>query len=139
MNLKRQLPTQKRSLPWKVFPTLLLTVFSVTGFAQESIDSTLQVTRASGIAALQHLRDGETGKALESLGAAADAIKNVHPKEDEGITAAAGGLFRALHQLDEGEQFDLLYKWTMPTESRKTVRILTSAERASQSVRPTHR
>ena len=95
-------------------------------FAQESTDSTLQVTRASGVAALQHLRDADLSKALESLGAAADAIKNVHPKDDEGITAAAGGLFRALHQLDEGEQFDLLYKWTMPTESRKTVRLLTS-------------
>jgi hypothetical protein len=84
------------------------------------------VTRASGVAALQHLRDADAGKALESLGAAADAIRNVHPKEDEGVAAAAGGLYRALHQLDEGEQFDLLYKWTMPTESRKTVRLLTS-------------
>ena len=127
MNLKRQQPTHKRSLLWKVFPAaLLLTIFSSTGFSQESIDSTLQVTRASGVATLQHLRNAETGKALESLGAAADAIKNVHPKDDEGISAAAGGLYRALHQLDEGEQFDLLYKWTMPTESRKTVRLLTS-------------
>ncbi|MFT4555989.1 MAG: hypothetical protein ACI92S_001326 [Planctomycetaceae bacterium] len=105
---------------------MLLSGFSLPGFGQETVDPTLQVTRASGVAALQHLRDADPGKALESMGAAADAIRNVHPKEDEGVAAAAGGLYRALHQLDEGEQFDLLYKWTMPTESRKAVRLLTT-------------
>ncbi|NQV23255.1 MAG: DUF1583 domain-containing protein [Rhodopirellula sp.] len=94
--------------------------------AQESIDLTLQQTRASGVAALQHLSDRNVEKALESLGTAADVLKNVHPTEDEGISAAAGGVFRALNQLDEGERFDLLYKWSMPTDSRKTVRLLTS-------------
>lgn len=105
---------------------MVLAGLAAPGFAQETVDSTLQVTRASGVAALQHLRDADVGKALDSLAAAADAIRNVHPSEDEGVAAAAGGLYRALHQLDEGEQYDLLHKWTMPTESRKTVRLLTT-------------
>ena len=99
---------------------------AIPGFAQETVDSTLQGTRASGVAALQHLRDADAGKALDSLAAAADAIRNVHPTEDEGVAAAAGGVYRALHQLDEGEQYDLLHRWTMPTESRKAVRLLTT-------------
>lgn len=94
--------------------------------AQEATNSTIQQSRANGIAALEHLRDDDPEKALESLGTAADAIKNVHPSEDEGIAAAAGGLFRALNQLDEGEQFDLLYEWSMPTDDRKSVRLLTT-------------
>jgi len=95
-------------------------------FAQELADQSLQVSRASGSAALEHLANDEVEKALDSLGAAADAIRNLHPTEDEGVAAAAGGLFRAMNQLDEGERFDLLYKWSMPTDSRKTVRLLTT-------------
>ena len=99
-------------------------------FAQESstivVDDSLQKTRAAGVAALEYLRDDDVEKALESLATAADVIKNVHPTEDEGVAAAAGGLYRTLRQLDEGEQYDLLHKWTMPTESRKTVRLLTT-------------
>ena len=106
----------------------LTAVFGVSSlaFAQEAMDQSLQVSRASGSAALGYLRNDNVEKALESLGAAADAIKNIHPTEDEGISAAAGGLFRAMNQLDEGERFDLLYKWSMPTDSRKTVRLLTT-------------
>ena len=68
---------------------------AIPGFAQETVDSTLQGTRASGVAALQHLRDADAGKALDSLAAAADAIRNVHPTEDEGVAAAAGGAVAA--------------------------------------------
>lgn len=100
-----------------------------SAFAQDAavaVDASLQLSRLSGAAALQHLRDDHIDKALESLGTAADSLTNVHPTEDEGLTAASGGLHRALTQLDADERFDLLNKWTMPTESRKTVRLLTS-------------
>lgn len=100
--------------------------FAVPAFAQELNDSVLRVTRSSGSAALQHLRDDRISDALKEIGAAADVIRNFHPTEDEGIAAAAGGLYRALHQLDEGEQFDLLYPWTMPTEARTSIRMLTT-------------
>jgi hypothetical protein len=99
---------------------------SLPAVAQTVVTQSLQVSRASGVATLEHLRNAEVDKALDSLGTAADAIKNLHPTEDEGIAAAAGGLFRAMNQLDEGERFDLLYKWTMPNDSRKTVRLLTT-------------
>jgi hypothetical protein len=99
---------------------------SSPALAQEAVDQSLQVSRASGIATLEHLRDDEVEKALDALGPAADAIRNIHPTEDEGVASAAGGLFRAMNQLDEGERFDLLHKWSMPTDSRKTVRLLTT-------------
>ena len=60
------------------------------------VDDSVQKTRAAGAAALEHLRDDDVEKTLESLGAAADEIKNLHPTEDEGLAAATGGLFRAL-------------------------------------------
>lgn len=109
----------------------LLTLNAVSSsLAQESSTvataDPLQTSRAAGEAVLESLRDDDVEKALESLGAAADVIKNLHPTEDEGLAAATGGLFRALNQLDEGERFDLLYAWSMPTDSRKTIRLLTT-------------
>jgi len=123
--------TRKNRLRFTCAVIGLLTVNAVsTGYSQEpatvATADPLQMSRAAGVAALESLRDDDVEKALESLGAAADVIRNLHPTEDEGLAAAAGGLFRTLNQLDEGEQFDLLYEWSMPTDDRKTVRLLTS-------------
>lgn len=91
-----------------------------------SANADFERSRAHGAAALQHLHDGEFGKALDVLGEAADLSLPAHPQEDDGLSATAGALHRALAQLSEKERFDLLYKWSMPTASRKTVRLLTT-------------
>lgn len=124
--------TQRQSNPFfrrsavAAMAVMVVGMVVTSAFAQDASDQSLQVTRTSGAAALQHLRNDELRKALDELGVAADAIRNVHPTEDEGIAAAAGGLYRALRQLDEGERFDLLYEWSMPTDTRKSVRLLTT-------------
>ncbi|MDA1231789.1 MAG: hypothetical protein O2856_13525 [Planctomycetota bacterium] len=66
---------------------------------------------------LQHLRDDELVKALDSLGGA---------KTAEGLSGAAGGLHRALAQLGSDEQYELLHKWSMPAAGQNGVRVLTS-------------
>ncbi len=75
---------------------------------------------------LEYLRAGELGDALKVLGEAADL--NLPFKEGRGIglVSAAGGLHRRLARMDPGERFELLYEWSMPTETRRTVRVLTS-------------
>ncbi len=111
---------------WRYILAALLACYCSVSNSQEATETPLSISQTSGAAALESLRNDDVEKALESLGAAADVIRNLHPTEDEGLAAAAGGLFRTLSQLDEGEQFDLLYEWSMPTDDRKIVRLLTS-------------
>lgn len=94
--------------------------------AQDATGAVIQPTRTDSIAALEYLQKHDVEQALSVMGPAADAMKDVQPTAEEGIASVAGGLFRALNQLDEGERFDLLYAWTMPTDTRKSVRLLTS-------------
>ena len=94
---------------WRYILAALLACYCSVSNSQEATETPLSISQTSGAAALESLRNDDVEKALESLGAAADVIRNLHPTEDEGLAAAAGGLFRTLSQLDEGEQFDLLY------------------------------
>ena len=100
-------------------------VFVWTASAQE-VDARLVATRRQGAAALEALQSKDMAAALKSLGEAADSSPGIHPSENDGLAAAAGGLHRALVQLTSDEQYDLLYAWTMPTEARPSVRILTT-------------
>ena len=74
----------------------------------------------------EYLRAGELGDALKVLAEAADL--NLLPAEDQddGLASAASGLHRRIAALNAEERFDLLHKWSMPTESRRTVRALAS-------------
>ncbi|MBC8351702.1 MAG: DUF1583 domain-containing protein [Planctomycetes bacterium] len=75
---------------------------------------------------LSHLRGDRLPQALISLGEATDLAVSLSTEGDTGLGPAAAGLHRKLDQLDAEERFDLLYEWAMPTESRRTVRVLTS-------------
>ena len=78
-------------------------------------------------AAAKRLRESDVAGALDLLGPVADARKSLPETDaDAALSAAAGGLFRALAQLDADEQFDLLSKWTLPSGERKHVRMLTA-------------
>lgn len=60
------------------------------------------------------------------LGEAADLNLALQDGPDNGIASAAAGWYRQLAALDPGERFEMLYEWSMPTPSRRTVRALTS-------------
>ena len=95
----------------------------------QDVDARLAASRRHGAAALQAvqaLQSKDVAAALKALGEAADSSRVIHPRENDGRSAAAGGLHRALAQLSSDEQFDLLYAWSMPSESRPAVRILTA-------------
>jgi Tol biopolymer transport system component len=72
------------------------------------------------------LRVGELSGALDVLGEAAELNVPLRNGYDNGLAGAAGGLHRQLVQLDAEERFDALYEWSMPTESRRTIRVLRS-------------
>ncbi len=105
--------------------SLVMLCASVT-CAQDSVPIEGKVPFTFGTSALQHLRDDDVEKTLEVLGEASDSSQASRFSPDPTMVAATGGLYRELMQLSEDEQFDLLYKWSMPTDSRKTVRVLTS-------------
>jgi hypothetical protein len=76
--------------------------------------------------ALEHLRANELDAALVVLGAAADLDVPLRKGLDNGLGNAAAGLNRQLALLDSDERFELLHAWSMPTDSRPTVRLLQS-------------
>jgi len=86
----------------------------------------MRKSTAHGLAALESLADEDIDKALEELAAAADLTYPANNRYVDGLSAACGGLFRQLHLLDSDEQYDLLHNWSMPTDDRKSVRVLTS-------------
>lgn len=95
------------------------------GVAQEktAVLTTTDVARAATQAALQKLGEGEIGAALTVMATAADLEPAWRLETPQPSSIAAGGLHRALSQLSSEEQFDLLSKWTLPTESRRSLRV----------------
>jgi hypothetical protein len=73
-----------------------------------------------------HLRGGQLAEAMQVLGEAADLNLPVRSGYDNGLASAAGGVNRQLALLSADERYELLYAWTMPTKSRRTVRELSS-------------
>lgn len=95
--------------------------------AQETTDKRpAEFVATAANSALDHFREGSVPEALDALGPVADL--NLSWSLDAAPLSAApcGALHRALSPLSSEEQFDLLHKWTMPTESRMSVRILTA-------------
>lgn len=87
-------------------------------------DTPQNSARQASMQVLQHLRAGELAEALKQLGGVADLAAQA--KLDNGVAAAAGGVYRSLSQLSDAEQYDLLHQWLMPTEDRQSVRLLTT-------------
>ena len=82
--------------------------------------------RALGSETLKHLREDDLSQALKTLGDATDLSASTWTKDETALAAPAAGVHRKLMQLDAEERFDLLRAWSLPTESRRTVRALTS-------------
>jgi hypothetical protein len=74
----------------------------------------------------EYLRASQLRDALNVLGEAADMQLPPHNDLDDGLASAAAGLHRRLTALNADERFELLHDWSMPTESRRSVRVLTS-------------
>ncbi|MCH5377058.1 MAG: hypothetical protein JJ992_24105 [Planctomycetes bacterium] len=106
-------------LPNKRIPLLLI------GMCLQAIP-VVAIADAQEASPFQQLREKDLPGALKTLGAIHDAGQFWSRDQRDAIPAVVGGVARLLSQEDEQEQYDLLYEWTMPTDSRKSVRILTS-------------
>ena len=84
----------------------------------------------------EYLRAGELQDAMGVLGEAAALDVPQRDGYENGLASAAGGLYRRLVQLDADERYQLLHEWSLPTELRNTVLVLTSTvpNRAPPSV-----
>jgi hypothetical protein len=74
---------------------------------------------------LQHLRSGETAKALKALEPAGEWPAKIAMTEANPLGPACAGLHRALSQLSSEEQFDLLSSWSILAGSNR-IRVLTA-------------
>ncbi|HVX63889.1 MAG TPA: DUF1583 domain-containing protein [Pirellulales bacterium] len=74
----------------------------------------------------EYLRGEQTSEALAVLAEGADLDLPYRHELDDGRAALAGALNRRLVQLSADERYELLYAWTMPTQSRRTLRVFSS-------------
>jgi hypothetical protein len=72
--------------------------------------------------ALKHLRNDDLSQAMTAIGQATD----LSDLNDSRFASVAAGFHRHLAQHAADERFELLYEWSMPTESRASVRALTT-------------
>src|SRR5688572_17971804 len=79
-----------------------------------------------GLSILKQLQEKNVKQALETLGPISESAEVWSSDDERGLVAAGGGLHRALAQLAEDEQYQLLYEWSLPTNERKSVRIFTT-------------
>lgn len=113
---------------WPAFLLAIALPFALPPSAApaQQADPQLAAPRQHGAAVLEALRDKEIAAALKRFGEAADLSPSIDPSANDGLSAAAGGLYRTLMQLSSDERYDLLYAWSMPSETRPQVRILTT-------------
>jgi hypothetical protein len=72
----------------------------------------------------EYLRAGQLNDAMRVLGEAADLGVPLRDGFENGLASAVGGMHRRLVQLDVEERFELLREWSLPTETRHSVRVL---------------
>ena len=93
---------------------------------QDSLSRKYQWSQRLAEVAHEYLRAGQLIDAIQVLGEAADLNLPFEETTDDGLGSAAAGFHRRLAMLDADERFDLLHDWSMPTDTRRTVRVLTS-------------
>lgn len=112
------------------FPVLLVLAIAGSGAALAQTvpasDPPLVQVRQLAAAALAQLRGDDLPRAMITLGTATDMAVGLSPEDDSGLPPAAAGWHRRLAQRNADERFELLYEWSMPTQSRRTVRVLTT-------------
>jgi hypothetical protein len=108
--------------PRAVALVLFLELLSGVAAAQDATATATSLPSHLMDVACEYLRAGELADAMKLLGEAAD-IDALPLNKGSAATAA---LHRRLAMLDAEERFELLLAWSMPTESRRTVRVLTS-------------
>lgn len=114
----------------RILPVFLCTFLFVSAAATrapaQTVESRLEACRRHTADVLAALREDDLKRALDSLGQAADLSRGIDPNQDDGTPASAGAIYRVLMQRSTDEQYDLLYEWSMPTDRRRSVRILST-------------
>jgi hypothetical protein len=85
-----------------------------------------QSTTATNKAVLDVLREDNLSTALAALEAFHPEIEIVEDPFHSKMSAASGGMHRALMQLGADERYDLLRKWSIQKDAAKPLRVLTS-------------
>ena len=106
--------------------TLLMLYRDVAAARSRDADGPWRWLRQIHEVAAEYLRGEQTAEALHVLAEGADLDLPYREELDDGRAALAGGLNRRLVQLSADERYELLHEWTMPTESRRALRVFSS-------------
>ena len=79
---------------------------------------------ASAEAILHHTTNDHLDEALETLGRVVDDGIMISDITETRLPAAVGGVYRMLAQISDDERYELLRNWTLPTQDRDHVRVL---------------
>lgn len=105
-----------------IFICLISQSITRSSIAQETVANS--GLREKSVQIIQFIRESEHRNALSLLGQIVDAGIGSYQEQREGFPAATGAVSRTLRQLDADEQYELLYKWTMPSDGRDNIRLL---------------
>ncbi|MBC8351700.1 MAG: DUF1583 domain-containing protein, partial [Planctomycetes bacterium] len=115
-------------MPTVAIELAVLILLSSSCFAKDASETSwrgkYEQSRQLARVAHKHLRASELSDALAILGEAADFDVPLRKGLNNGFSSVAGGLNRHLAMLDSDERYDLLHDWSMPTGSRRTLRVL---------------
>lgn len=112
------------------FPALMVLAIAATSAAlaqtEQVSDPAREQVRQLAAVALAQLRDDDLLQAMITLGETTDLAVGPLSEDDPGLAPVAAGWHRELVQRNAEERFGLLYEWSMPTQSRRTVRVLST-------------
>ena len=111
------------------FLSLILAVvlqFPVAAQTRVTAAPVAQTATSINKAILNALREDDLSKAFKAMEAFDPQTVITEDPFLAQLSAASGGMHRALTQLGSDEQYDLLRKWSIPKDTTKLVRVVTS-------------
>ena len=106
---------------------VLVFVLQLPATAQTQLGADSQsASTAINKAVLEALNEDDIPTSLKSLESFNPQTVQAEDSFLAKLSAASGGMHRALTQLGTDEQYDLLRKWSIPTDANGSVRVLTS-------------
>ncbi|MCA8998925.1 MAG: DUF1583 domain-containing protein [Planctomycetaceae bacterium] len=126
MTTKRRRRDRPMQMILAAFFAIVCPLLAVPCHSQPTDPTPSQAGSEEVLKVLADLRESDIEEALTGLGTLIDGSNGFPSAIPMDHSVVGGALARALAQEDTDEQYDLLYEWTMPTEDRPEIRMLTT-------------
>jgi len=109
---------------WVMVAVCAASLCSAMGQTARAGDVVIPQEREIRRLVLQHLRDGDLEQSLKALEAVVDRTGSISVADNDQLFPVCAGLHRVLSALSSEEQYELLFRWTMPEDSPPKIRLL---------------